>query len=342
MTEQETGVLDGQRTTIGNEFAVRLLHGMKRIRCAEEGIAERYPEGRMRCPTHLSIGQEAAATGVGLTLEHTDLAVSTHRAHAHYLAKGGSLKAMLSEIYGKATGCSRGRGGSMHLIDRSVGFMGSTAIVANSIPIGVGLALSLQLRKSSALSVVFLGDAAVEEGTFYESVNFAVVRRLPVLFVCENNLYSVYSPLRVRQPPDRAIFRMVEAIGLPTAFADGNDPIAVYQTACGAVGHIRRGGGPFFVELATYRWREHCGPSYDNQLGYRAEEEFLSWKARDPVRRFEEALLAQGALDLPAVRRMDEEIHAEVQEAFDFAERSPFPAAGDAFEGLFAETDRPE
>jgi len=168
-----------------------LLFQMKRIRRVEEQIAARYPEGRMRCPTHLSTGQEAVAAAVGKALRRDDLAVSGHRAHAHYLGKGGDLKAMIAEIYGKVGGCSRGRGGSMHLIDVSVGFEGSTAIVANSIPVGVGMALAAKLKKSGQVSCVFFGDGAVEEGVFYDSVNFAVVKQLPVLFLCENNLYSV-------------------------------------------------------------------------------------------------------------------------------------------------------
>lgn len=323
-------------TTVGSEIAVKLLHGMKRIRAAEEGIAERYPAGNMRCPTHLSIGQEAAAAGVGLALEHRDLAVSTHRGHAHYLAKGGDLKAMLAEIYGKAAGCSKGRGGSMHLVDRKVGFMGSTAIVANSIPIGVGLALSLQLRRKPGVSVVFLGDGAIEEGAFYESANFAVVRNLPVFFVCENNFYSVYSHLRVRQPDGRKIHELVSAIGMPAVHADGNDPLAVHHEAQRAVASIRERGGPYFLELTTYRWREHCGPNYDNTLGYRTEEEFLMWKDRDPIPRFEEKLLAARHLTRDDVKRMDAEIAAEIEDAFAFAERAPFPSPTDAFAGVFA------
>jgi TPP-dependent pyruvate/acetoin dehydrogenase alpha subunit len=323
-------------TAVEIDVALKLLHAMKRIRAAEEGIAERYAEGKMRCPTHLSVGQEAAAAGVGLALEHRDLAVSTHRAHAHYLAKGGDLKAMLAEIYGKATGCCRGRGGSMHLIDRRVGFMGSTAIVGNSIPIGVGLALSLQLRRKKGASVVFLGDAAVEEGAFYESANFAVVRNLPVLFVCENNQYSVYSHLRVRQPEGRSIHTLVQAIGIPGSLTDGNDPVAVYQATQAGLAHIRQSGGPYFLELTTYRWREHCGPNFDNQLGYRSEEEFLMWKERDPIPRFEEALLAQGLLERPALKSLDDQIAQEIAEAFEFAERSPFPSADEAFAGLYA------
>lgn len=323
--------------TITKETCIDLLRGMKRIRLVEEGIADRYPQGKMRCPMHLSIGQEAAAIGVGLALKDSDLAVSSHRAHAHYLSKGGNLKAMLAEIYGKATGCSSGRGGSMHLVDNKVGFMGSTAIVGNSIPIGVGLALSLQLQKSPAISAVFCGDGSLEEGVFYESANFAAVRKLPVLFVCENNLYSVYSQLRVRQPQGRKIHKMVEAIGVPTLLVDGNDPQAVYDAAFAAITHIRDGRGPFFLELTTYRWREHCGPNYDNNIGYRTEEEFQKWKQKDPIAFYEERLLTGHILDKLAVKHIEDEIQAEIQAAFDFAENSPFPKPGSAFQGMFAE-----
>jgi TPP-dependent pyruvate/acetoin dehydrogenase alpha subunit len=323
--------------TTSKELSIQFLRGMKRIRLIEEGIAERYPQGKMRCPTHLSIGQEAAAIGVGMALKHSDLAVSTHRAHAHYLAKGGDLQSMLAEIYGKAAGCSHGRGGSMHLIDTKVGFMGSTAIVGNSTPVGVGLALSLQLRKSSAVSAIFCGDGSIEEGAFYESANFAAVRKLPVLFVCENNFYSVYSHLRVRQPEGRKINKMVEAIGVPSALVDGNNPEAVHQAAEAAIGRIRNGMGPFFLELTTYRWREHCGPNYDNDIGYRTEAEFQEWKNKDPIPRFEQKLLAERVLDSFTVKRMEDEIHTEIHEAFNFAENAPYPGPEEAFQGIFAE-----
>ena len=184
----------------------RLYESMLRIRLVEESIAERYSEEKMRCPTHLSIGQEAISVGVCSNLSIEDKVLSTHRAHAHYLAKGGCLKSMLAEIYGKVTGCSKGMGGSMHLIDKSVGFMGSTAIVGNTIPVAVGLGLALKLKKEKLISCVFFGDAAVEEGVFFESINFAIIHNLPVLFICENNLYSVYSGLDVRQPKGRKIF----------------------------------------------------------------------------------------------------------------------------------------
>ncbi|MCS6763649.1 MAG: thiamine pyrophosphate-dependent dehydrogenase E1 component subunit alpha [Candidatus Protistobacter heckmanni] len=305
---------------------IQLLRQMKRIRAVEEEIAARYPQGKMRCPTHLSIGQEAAAVGVGCALNKTDLAVSTHRAHAHYLAKGGNLNAMIAEIYGKETGCSRGRGGSMHLIDLDVGFEGSTAIVGSTIPVGVGLGLAIHLGGDDRVSCVFLGDGATEEGVFYEAVNFAVVRKLPVLFVCENNLYSVYSPLSVRQPGGRVIHRMAAELGLESTYADGNDVLAVLDTTSKVIANIRAGKGPQFVEFSTYRWREHCGPNYDNDIGYREEAEFLRWRERDPIAVFSAQLRGAGRLNEVAEAAMDAEIKLEIDGAFDFAERSPFPA----------------
>jgi pyruvate dehydrogenase E1 component alpha subunit len=236
---------------------VALFKTMHRIRAVEERIAQHYPEGKMRCPVHLSIGQELIPALFAAHVRTTDFAVSTHRGHAHYLAKGGDLKSMIAEIYGKATGCAKGKGGSMHLVDLNVNFVGTSAIVGNSIPLGVGLGLSAQLKKTDQMSCVFLGDGAIEEGVFYESVNFAAVRKLPVLFICENNLYSVYSPLSVRQPHGRSIAKMVESMGVKVATADGTDINASSNTMRDAVQYVRDGNGPCFVEFSTYRWSEH-------------------------------------------------------------------------------------
>jgi TPP-dependent pyruvate/acetoin dehydrogenase alpha subunit len=318
------------------EIALDLLLGMERIRLVEEGIAERYPQGKMRCPTHLSIGQEAAAMAVGAALEKSDTAISSHRAHAHYLAKGGDLNAMLAEIYGKVTGCCRGRGGSMHLTDTSVGFVGSTAIVGNSIPIGVGLALSLQLKRLNNVSAIFFGDGCIEEGSFYESANFAVVRKLPALFICENNFYSVYSPLSVRQPEGRKIYKMVEAMGIASAIADGNDIEAAYVAAQNAIEYIRSGHGPFFLELTTYRWREHCGSNYDNHIGYRSEKEFLEWKAKDPIPAYLMVLQSRDWLTQEDMLHMRAQLVIEIDKAFTYAENSPFPAQEEAFSDEYA------
>ncbi len=284
-----------------------LTRPLVRIRRVEEAIAARYAEGQMRCPVHLSIGQEAVAVGVCSHLEPQDYAVSTHRAHAHYLAKGGDLNRMIAEIYGKATGCSEGRGGSMHLTDLSVGFLGSTPIVGGSLPVGVGAAFGAHLQGESRLTAIFFGEGATEEGVFAESLNFAALKKLPVLFVCENNLYSVYSPLSVRQPRARSIPALARAHGMLALQGDGNLLEEVCSLTKQGVDHIRKGHGPCLIEFATYRRREHCGPHPDP---FQPEEEVAHWALRDPLRGIE----------------IDEsEIHAEIEAAFAFARESPFP-----------------
>ena len=319
------------------KLGVRLWERMYRIRTIEESIAERYPEGKMRCPTHLSVGQEGVPSALAESIGTSDYAVSTHRGHAHYLAKGGSLVAMLGELYGKKIGCCGGRGGSMHLVDTSVGFMGTTAIVGNSIPLGVGLALSAQLRGTKQISCIYLGDGATEEGSFYESVNFAIVRGLPVLFLCENNLYSVYSPLSVRQPEGRKIHEMVAAMGIKTGFGDGNDALVTAATIADAVAAIRQTGRPYFLEFSTYRWREHCGPDYDNHLDYRTEEEFEYWKSRDPIRLLENYLNSQNNDFFAISKKYKELVALEISEAFQIAEDAPFAETEFAYQGVYAE-----
>ena len=313
-----------------------LYRRMELIRCVEETIAERYNEEQMRCPTHLSIGQEAVAAAVGVALRSDDYAVSTHRSHGHYLGKGGDVPKMIAEIYGKATGCSKGRGGSMHLIDTKVGFMGSTAIVSNSIPVGAGLGLSIQLNKTDQISCIFLGDAAVEEGVFSETVNFCAQRKLPVLFICENNFYSVYSPLEVRQPSKRSIAKMVNAMGVPSYDGDGNDAISIYKDVINLASKIRDKGGPAFIEYETYRWKEHCGPNYDNDIGYRTEEEFLSWKKKDPIPKMRDSLIEKSLVSDNEMLKIQELVKEEVLEAFNFAINSPYPDPQDAYENEYA------
>ena len=201
--------------------AFELLRSMTRIRMVEEEIARRYKEQQMRCPVHLSVGQEAAAVGVCAALIQSDWVFSGHRNHAHYMAKGGNLRAMISEIYGKASGCCGGRGGSMHLTDLKAGFIGATPIVGSTVPIATGAALTAQSEGKGRAVVVFLGDGAMETGVVNESLNFAAVRRLPILFVCENNLYSVYSPLDVRQPKGRCLSDLAEGHGVSSYKANG-------------------------------------------------------------------------------------------------------------------------
>lgn len=294
-----------------------------RIRRIEETIAARYSEQKMRCPTHLSIGQELIPVVISHFLSAADKVFSTHRAHAHYLAKGGDLNALIAELYGKKTGCTGGRGGSMHLSDLTAGFVASTAIVANSIPLAVGYALHQKLSGLPEITVCFFGEGATEEGAFYESLNFAVLKKLPVLFVCENNRYSVYSNLSVRQPESRNINQLASAIGTVSFHTNGNKFASLLQTCEQAIDTVRLGQGPVFIELDTYRHREHCGPNYDDNLKYRPEEEVSHWIKLDPL-----TLMEADLNKYPDFAERKQEmllkIEEEIANAFEFAEQSDF------------------
>tara|TARA_B100000809_G_C15114428_1_gene521847 strand:+ start:93 stop:1124 length:1032 start_codon:yes stop_codon:yes gene_type:complete len=322
---------------IPRAVALELLRRMLLIRMTEEEIAARYAEQKMRCPTHLSIGQEAVAAAAGLALRLDDKVVSTHRAHAHYLGKGGALDPMIAEIHGKRSGCSAGKGGSMHLVDLSAGFLGSTAIVGNTIPVGVGIALAEQFQVTDRVVGIFLGDAAIEEGAFHEAANFAVLRDLPVVFICENNLYSVYSPLDVRQPAGRPIAEFASAYGMLAEHGDGNDVEACYHMIRSAAEHARSGAGPVFLEFATYRWREHCGPNYDNDIGYRTEQEFLEWKSREPLERYVSSNRMQTLLTAAQQNEMREAIRREIECAFSAANEAPYPEPNEMYRDVYAE-----
>jgi len=318
------------------DLEASLLESMVRIRKIEEAIAAHYPEQKMRCPVHLSIGQEAASAGVCAALRPDDLAMSGHRSHAHYLGKGGDLNAMIAEIYGKETGCCRGRGGSMHLVDLAAGFVGAVPIVGSTIPIATGLAFADRLLKRDRVTVAFLGEAATEEGVFHESVNFASLHKLPIVFVCENNLYSVYSPMSVRQPAHREVWQLAAGHGVTAHCGDGNDPVAVYELARAAVAQARSGQGPVFLELKTYRWLEHCGAGFDNHIGYRTEAEYRSWRERDPIATFERRLQAAGTFDAARFARFTARVDVEIARAFAGADRDPFPAAATLMDHVYA------
>lgn len=319
-----------------NDLLKKLYYHILRIRLVEEKIAALYPEQEMRCPVHLSIGQEAVAVGACAALAKEDYALSGHRSHAHYLAKGGNLNAMLAEIYGKQTGCCHGKGGSMHLIDLSAGFLGAVPIVGSTIPIAVGTAFGSFLREEMRVTLAFLGEGATEEGVFHESINFAMLKKLPIVFVCENNLYSVYSPLVVRQPADRSVVQLAQGHGIEGYQADGNDLEQVYTLTKQAVEKARQGNGPTFLEFATYRWREHCGPYYDNNLGYRTETEFESWKHQDPLARVGQRLSRSGLLTSQDIDSLTRELEAEITEAFTFAKTSPFPDESQLLKYIYA------
>ena len=297
------------------------------IRLVEEEIARIYPEQEMRCPVHLSIGQEAIAAGICAHLSRDDFVLSNHRSHSHYLAKGGNLNKMLAELYGRQTGCCNGKSGSMHLIDLSHGFLGAVPIVGSCIPIAAGVAFGTKLKKTDIITTVFFGDGTVEEGVFHESLNFASLKQLPIVFICENNFFSVYSPLSVRQPTNREIYNLAKSHGIESFQGNGNNVLEVYQLMKKAVGTIRNGHGPVFLELKTYRWREHCGPYYDNNLGYRTEEEFNAWKKMCPLEVFTDYLLSNKIIDVQTIKDMTDKIMKTIKESFDFARMSPFPEA---------------
>lgn len=303
---------------------LQLYRTMLRIRLVEERIGELYAEQEMRCPCHLYIGQEAVATGACAHLGREDFLFGTYRGHGIYLAKGGSLGALIAELYGKETGCSHGRGGSMQLVAPEEGLICTSAIVGGTIPMAVGAALSAQIRGSKQISMVIFGDGATEEGVFHESMNFASLKGLPVVFVCENNFYATYSHQSARQCADN-IYQRASAYRIPGVRVDGNDLLAVYRAVGRAVHRARAGQGPSLVECRTYRWREHVGPLDDTDLGYRSAGEVRAWMARCPVKQFRERLLREETLTTQMIQEMEAQIHRELEEAVAFAKRSPMP-----------------
>ncbi|MDP7191589.1 MAG: thiamine pyrophosphate-dependent dehydrogenase E1 component subunit alpha [Alphaproteobacteria bacterium] len=322
-------------TQIDDQTLLRLHRDMLRIRLVEEAIAERYGEQEMRCPVHLSDGQEGIAAGACLALRKTDKIVSTHRSHGHYLAKQGSLKAMLCEIYGRAPGCVGGRGGSMHLLDDEAGVLACLPIVGTSVPLGVGVAYAAKRTGEDTVVMVFLGDAVMEEGVFHESANFAALHSLPVVFVCENNNLSFYTSLEVRQP-DRPMTDIAKAHTITIKELDGNDAAAVFEAASGAVTQARKGGGPSFLMCNTRRWREHCGPRYDYELGQMTEREFEALRTDCPVARLDAQLRKAGLLDDVGEETLRAELGREISQAFEFACNAPFPELKTAGDHVYA------
>lgn len=324
-------------TIVKNEKLIQCYRQMVRIRRIEEKIAVLYPEQQMRCPVHLCIGQEAVPVGVSATLDKNDYVLSNHRSHGHYLGKGGDLKAMVAELYGKATGCTQGKGGSMHLMDESVGFLGAAPIVSSTIPIAVGVAMGSKMKGENRVTVAFFGEAATEEGVVHESLSYALLKKLPVVFVCENNLYSVYSPLSIRQPKEREVYELAKGHGMTSVQGDGNDVEEVYHQSRLAVERARNGLGPTFLEFPTYRWLEHCGPNDDTSMGYRTEEEVRQWKKKCPISRLEQKLRACGDLTEESIQALKNEVDAEMDEAVAFAKKSPFPPKKILMDHIYAE-----
>jgi pyruvate dehydrogenase E1 component alpha subunit len=306
---------------------------MRRIRKVQLQIESLYHLDEMKTPVHLCIGQEAVAVGVCANLLKEDYVSSNHRGHGHYLAKGGDLKAMIAELYCKESGCSKGRGGSMHLVDSSAGLMGSSSIVGGGIPIATGLGLAIQMRQQDRVSVVFLGDGAIDEGCLYESVNFAILKHLPVVYVYENNHFSVCSHVSSRHYGD-VIFHHVPPEHLFSQKIDGNSVLEVYEAARQAVERARSGKGPAFMECDTYRIRGHAGAG-DSPHGYRSREAVLRWEARCPIRMCRDRIVKEGFIDEQGLSEMEKRIDEEIDEAFAFAQGSELPRAQDLHRYLY-------
>lgn len=311
------------------------LRMMLLIRFAEERVGDGVTTGEVRTPCHLGIGQEAIAVGISAFLRGSDRVFGAHRSHSHYLAMGGGLYELLAEILGRDTGCSRGMGGSMHLWNGRIGFLGSVPIVAGTVPLAVGAALAAKKDGRGDIAVAYFGDGAAEEGVIHESLNLAAAWRLPVLFVCENNLFSSHLHISLRQPGSR-VSRYAEAHGIAAVTVDGNDVLAVAGAAKTCIEALRNAEGPCFIEAVTYRWRGHVGPREDNDVGVNRGSDLLLWRARDPVRRLAEGLMQAGALDAGRFAAMEREIRQEVDEAWRRAGEAPYPPPSALLDRVYA------
>jgi TPP-dependent pyruvate/acetoin dehydrogenase alpha subunit len=315
--------------------SIKLYRTMLKIRLAELRVIAIYPTDKIQSPVHLSIGQEGVAAGVCLALRPADHVLGTYRGHAIYLAKGGNVERMFAELYGKETGCAKGRGGSMHLVDPSVGLMGCSAIVASTIPVAAGDALASQMDGRKRVVVVFFGDGALDEGVFFESANFAVLKNLPLIFVCENNGYGIHSKVSDRRK-QTDLYRIGESQGLRGSRHDGNDAEAVYKTVSSAVDKVRRGGPPVFLEFTTFRWHEHVGPGQDFAAAYRRKGEKELAFSNDPLEKARKRLASKFGVSRAQFERWRREAEAEIDSAVAFAEASPFPDPATLLAGQYA------
>jgi pyruvate dehydrogenase E1 component alpha subunit len=292
---------------------IEKLKDMLLIRIVEEVIADMVRSGDVRCPAHLTIGQEATAVGVAAHLRKTDRAFGCHRSHGHYLAMGGSLQGIMDEVLGKASGCSKGLGGSMHLAAQEHGFFGSVPIVAGTVPLAVGAAMAAKKEGKGDIGVAFFGDGACEEGVIHECLNMAAALDLPVLFVVENNLFSSHLDIHLRQPTDR-VARFADAAHVENVTLDGNDLVEVMDKTGALIKEMRDNPKPVFIEAITYRWRGHVGPNEDIDVGLRRSmSELKAWKQRDPVARLAQSLDARGDLSQNDFDALEKDIRDTVE-----------------------------
>ncbi|MBI5234580.1 MAG: thiamine pyrophosphate-dependent dehydrogenase E1 component subunit alpha [Deltaproteobacteria bacterium] len=307
---------------------------MQRIRMFEERVVLLYPEQEMKCPVHLCIGQEAIAAGVCANLRKQDYVLSNHRSHGHLIAKGMDMALMFAEFYGKATGASRGKGGSMHLIDAANSMPGTSAIVGGGIPMAVGAALASKMQGEDRISVAFFGDGAADEGVFYESLNFSALKKLPVIFICENNFYATNSHLTARRPT-KDIAPSGQPFNIPFETIDGNDVLAVHNSAKKAISRAKGNEGPTLIEAITYRWKGHVGPDADFQKGFRPRTELEEWIKGCPIKRFEGHLLKNNIVTQKEMDSIRADISIELDSAVRFAKESPYPDPEDILKDVY-------
>jgi len=312
----------------------KLFFTMLKIRRVEEAIIQLYPAQEIRCPVHLCTGQEAIPAGVCYHLKKSDVVFGSHRAHGYYIAKGGNINSFMAELYGKATGCGRGKSGSQHFAAPEIGFWGSSAIVAGTVPIAVGAALSFAMQHKKSVVVVDFGDGATDEGVFYEALNFSALKRLPVIFICENNSYATHAHQLARQAKDNIVQR-AQAFGVPAVRIDGNDVIEVFRACRNAVSRARLGKGPSLIECKTYRWLEHVGPNYDYNLGYRTEKELKEWMKKCPIKRFEKLLLKKGLITKTELAKSIKKIDSEIEKAVAAAKDSIYPSPSELLKDVY-------
>ena len=320
--------------TLTTEKQLEILRSMQIIRRFEERASDDYQAGAIYGVVHCYIGEEAVAVGICSALNRDDQIISTHRGHGHCLAKGADLNRMMAELYGRQAGYCKGKGGSMHIADFSIGMLGANGIVAGGIPIVTGAGLAAQLEGKGRVAVSFFGDGASNAGPFHESINIAATWKLPMLYVCENNLYSAGTTAAETLALSDVAARAA-GYGIPGVVVDGNDVMAVYEAAEAAVNRARAGQGPTLIECKTYRWRGHT--ERPGQEDPRPQDEIETWRQRDPINRFAANLMDQGVLTEEAWQKMDAEILAAIEDAVKFAEESPFPDPGAAVEDVFAE-----
>ncbi len=302
------------------------------IRRVEEEVIRIYPSDKIKSPVHLSIGQEAVSVGVCQALEPQDVVFGTYRGHALYLAKGGDLFKMIAELYGKVTGCARGKGGSMHLVDVEHGVMGMSAVVSTTIPTAVGYAYAMKVRGLNTVVASFLGDGSVDEGVYHECMNFAKLKEVPMLFICENNKYAIHSSTNQRHPSNNLCER-ARSYGIPAERIENNDLLKIHERVGQAVAEIRAGeSGPRFFECMTYRWKEHVGPYDDFDMGYRTREEADVWIKDDQLVRI------ANLLDEATRTEIERTVDQQIADAFEFAENSEFPDPAELYLDVFKES----